>query len=64
MGCGESVKKLVLALMSEAKEKDLSPEEVTEKVMKLMKEKCPHVKDDCCDKNKCCRKEERRRASP
>ena len=66
MGCGESVKKLVLALMSEAKEKDLSPEEVTEKVMQLMKERCPHVKeDDCCDKKtKCCRKEERRRASP
>ena len=52
--------------MSEAKEKDLSPEEVTEKVMQLMKEGCPHVKEDnCCDKKtKCCRKEERRRASP
>ena len=61
----ESIKKLVLALMSESKEKDWSPEEVTEKVMNLMKETCPHVNDDCCDKKtKCCRKEERRRASP
>ena len=60
MGCGELVEDLILAILQESKARNWTPEHTTDKIMEVMKEKCPHVhKSQCCQRN-----EERNRASP
>ena len=58
MGCGESIEALILGVIQESRGRGWTPEATAKKIMDMMHEKCPHVKDHCShEKTQCCKKD-------
>jgi hypothetical protein len=49
---------LILGVIQESRARGWTPEATAKKIMDMMHEKCPHVKDHCShEKTQCCKKD-------